>query len=86
MPVRSADPPGPGPAGRPRRRHAAPRADDDPSVETFRVASRDRLIPRQREGAPGSPRISYEVVLAVAVVVACMCGAMVVGAAFTLQV
>lgn len=54
--------------------------------EQFRVASRDRLIPRQRDGQPVSPHISFEVLLALAVVVACAFGALAVGAAFTLQV
>jgi hypothetical protein len=100
MPVRSAYRPGSGSSRRRARRHAAPprsapdagpfRAEPRPAeplrAEPFRVASRDRLIPRQREGAPDEPRVSYEVILAVAIVVACMCGAMAVGAAFTVQV
>lgn len=58
-----------------------------PAEEQFRVASRDRLIPRQQRGeVPDPPRVSYEVILALAIVLACMCGAMAVGAAFTLQV
>jgi hypothetical protein len=94
MPVRSAFPPGP----RESRRHARrdpgsaptpPRAAEQKGVhaEVFKVASRDRIIPRQRDGAaPEPPRVSYEVILALAIVVACMCGALAVGAAFTLQV
>ncbi len=54
--------------------------------EQFRVASRDRLIPRQRDDEQLPPRISFEVLLALAIVVVCMVGAMAVGAAFTLQV
>ena len=54
--------------------------------EQFRVASRDRLIPRPRDGQQTPPRISFEVLLALVIVVACMCGALAVGAAFTLQV
>lgn len=57
----------------------------DPAGEPFRVASRDRLIPRQR-GGEQTPRVSFEVVLALAIVIACMCGAMAVGAAFTIQI
>jgi hypothetical protein len=91
MPVRSANPQGPrsSPRRRTPDRKKAP-AGTGPAAraaaEPFRVASRDRLIPRQRDGAPEEPRVSYEVILAVAIVVACMCGAMAVGAAFTLQV
>lgn len=90
MPVRSAYQQGES------RRHArrgvpdgppqAPTPAPAPADEQFRVASRDRLIPRQRAESPDAPRVSYEVILAVAIVVACMCGAMAVGAAFTLQV
>lgn len=92
MPVRSANPPGPRSRRRARRRPdraKAPRRGDPAgrvAGEPFRVASRDRLIPRQRDGVPVAPRVSYEVILAVAIVVACMCGALAVGAAFTLQV
>ena len=92
MPVRSANPPGPHSRRRARRRPESAKAPGgaEPvarvAAEPFRVASRDRLIPRQRDGVPVAPRVSYEVILAVAVVVACMCGALAVGAAFTLQV
>lgn len=97
MPVRSANPPGPrhgqqrspGRRSTPGRSGARQGPDDahpGPAPEPFRVASRDRLIPRQRDGVPAEPRVSYEVILAVAIVVACMCGALAVGAAFTLQV
>ena len=97
MPVRSAFPPG----SRTPRRHARrgpeaaehhPRTPEPApgapaAEEPFRVASRDRLIPRQRgEVLPDRPRVSYEVILALAIVVACMCGALAVGSAFTLHV
>jgi hypothetical protein len=58
----------------------------DPAGEPFRVASRDRFIPRRRRPRQAPPRISFEVLLALAIVIACMCGAMVVGAAFTIQI
>jgi hypothetical protein len=60
--------------------------DLDPAGRPFRVASRDRLIPRQRGEQRLPPRVSFEVLLALAIVVLCMCGALAVGAAFNLEV
>jgi len=71
---------------RPAAADDPPAAGLDPAGKPFRVASRDRLIPRQRGEAGTPPRISFEVLLALAIVALCMWGALAVGAAFNLEV